>query len=84
MTEFKRKVLAVVREIPAGSVLSYGEVARRAGNPRAARAVGAIMHANHDPSVSCHRVIRTDGSLGGFNRGRQKKENLLRNEGYLG
>jgi len=67
---FRENVLAVVKAIPAGGVMSYGEVARRAGKPRAARAVGAIMRANHDPAVPCHRVIRADGNLGGYNRGR--------------
>ena len=80
---FRQKVLEIVKSIPAGGVMGYGEVARRAGNPRAARAVGVIMRANHDPSVPCHRVIRSDGKLGGFNRGKKEKEKLLRSEGYL-
>lgn len=83
MSEFRENVLVVVKTIPVGEVMSYGEVARRAGSPRAARAVGAIMRANHDPSVPCHRVICVDGRLGGFNRGPEEKEKLLRKEGYL-
>lgn len=83
MEIFREKVLKIVRGIPAGRVMSYGEIARRAGNPLAARAVGAMMRANRDPSVPCHRVIRSDGDLGGFNRGRKEKEILLRKEGYL-
>jgi O-6-methylguanine DNA methyltransferase len=84
MKDFRNKVLEIVKSIPRGGVMSYGEVARRAGNARAAQAVGAIMQANHDPAVPCHRVIKSNGQLGGFNRGPEKKQNLLRSEGYLG
>ena len=78
---FKQNVLAVVVKIPRGEVLSYKEVARRAGNPRAARAVGSIMKQNRDPNVPCHRVICSDGKIGGFNRGKEFKAVLLRKEG---
>ncbi len=61
--------------------MTYGEVARRAGNPRAARAVGTIMRANYDPTVPCHRVVRSDGTLGGYNRGVERKRELLRGGG---
>lgn len=66
---FAERVREVVRQIPKGKTLSYMKVASIAGSPRAARAVGMVMKNNHDPSVPCHRVIRADGSLGGFNRG---------------
>jgi len=83
-SQFKQNVLNVVRAIPIGSALSYKEVARRAGNLRAARAVGTIMRANHDASVPCHRVIRSDGKLGGYNGGgTHAKKELLRMEGYF-
>lgn len=78
---FKERVLIVVSEIPKGEVLSYKEVATRAGNPNAARAVGMIMSKNHDPSVPCHRVIGSDGKLHGYNRGLNKKYQLLIDEG---
>jgi O-6-methylguanine DNA methyltransferase len=79
---FKENVLEIVRNIPRGGVLSYGEVARRAGNPRAARAVGAMMKANHDATVPCHRVIRSDGEMGGYNNGGSSaKLKKLRAEG---
>jgi len=68
-SNFSDTVRAVVREIPKGTTLSYTEVARLAGNERAARAVARIMSRNYDPTVPCHRVIRADGSLGGYNRG---------------
>ena len=80
---FREQVFAVVQHIPRGKTLSYGEVARRAGNPKAARAVGAVLKTNYNPHIPCHRVIRADGSLGGYNRGgaKQKRKRLLR-EGY--
>lgn len=78
---FCKRVLDIVRLIPKGSVLTYGEVARRAGNPKAARAVGVILKTNYDSMIPCHRVIRSDGSLGGYNRGPQIKERLLLAEG---
>lgn len=81
---FRGHVLAVTMAIPRGSVLTYAEVARRAGNPRAARAVGSILHANFDPRVPCHRVICADGTPGSYNRGTKKKAALLRAEGALG
>lgn len=81
MLDFKDKVLQIVSKIPKGKVLSYGQVARRAGNKRAARAVGNIMKQNRDPNVPCHRVICSDGRIGGFNRGQEFKAALLRKEG---
>ncbi|HEY4514206.1 MAG: 6-O-methylguanine DNA methyltransferase [Candidatus Ryanbacteria bacterium RIFCSPHIGHO2_01_FULL_48_27] len=83
MKPFREKVLSIVAKIPKGRTLSYKEVARSAGNSKAARAVGAIMRANHDPQIPCHRVIRSDGSLGGFNRGRRKKREILEKEGAI-
>ncbi len=66
---FADRARAVVAKIPKGETLSYGEVARRAGNPKAARAVGAAMSKNFDPKIPCHRVVRADGTPGGYNRG---------------
>ncbi len=81
ITLFREKVLKIVKKIPKGKILTYGEVARRAGNPRAARAVGTILNKNYDPKIPCHRVIRSNGKLGGYNRGPRKKRNLLKKEG---
>jgi len=69
MPTFREKVIDIVRRIPSGHTLTYAEVAKRARSPRACRAVGNIMNANHDPEVPCHRVIRADGAPGGYNRG---------------
>lgn len=83
MTTFREKVFAIVRAIPAGHVLTYSEVARRAGSPRASRAVGNILKTNYDPAIPCHRVIRADGQAGGYNRGADQKISILRREGAL-
>ena len=80
---FKDLVFAVVRKISKGKTLTYGEVARRAGNLRAARAVGNILSTNFNPEIPCHRVIRTDGGLGGYNRGVENKLKKLKAEKAL-
>ena len=84
MSTFREKVLSIVRKIPMGKSMTYKEVARKAGNSKAARAVGAIMRTNYDPEIPCHRVIRSDGSLGSYNRGgTTKKRTILQREGAL-
>jgi len=71
-----------VAKIPKGKVLTYREVAARAGNPGAARVVGNLMKANFAPKIPCHRVIRSDGKPGDYNRGgSEKKRELLESEG---
>jgi O-6-methylguanine DNA methyltransferase len=77
MQSFAEKVRAVVAKIPKGKTLTYAQVAARAGNPLAARAVGTVMKNNYDPAVPCHRVIRSDGKLGEYNRGGPKKKHAL-------
>jgi O-6-methylguanine DNA methyltransferase len=74
-------VRAVVKAIPRGRAMTYREVAAAAGFPRAARAVGQVMKANRDPLIPCHRVIRADGTPGGYNRGPAAKIRRLREEG---
>lgn len=81
--DFRNRVLAVVRRIPAGQTRSYAEVAAVAGRPRAWRAVGNILKMNHDLTVPCHRVIRADDRLGGYNRGPRQKASRLRREGAV-
>jgi O-6-methylguanine DNA methyltransferase len=83
MTDFKQKVLNIVRKIPKGKVLTYKQVAARAGSPNASRAVGSILKTNFDPKIPCHRVIRSDGIAGEYNRGRENKIKLLRAEGAI-
>ncbi len=83
-SNFADIVRGIVRNIPKGTTLSYTEVARRAGNDRAARAVARIMAGNYDPTVPCHRVIRADGSPGGYNRGGiEQKRKILVSEGVI-
>ena len=82
MKTFTEKVMKVVRKIPKGNVLTYAEVAKRAGNAKAYRAVGNILNKNYDQTVPCHRVICRDGTLGGYNRGVRKKKQMLINEEY--
>jgi methylated-DNA-[protein]-cysteine S-methyltransferase len=84
---FKEMVQRVVRDIPKGKTLTYKEVALRAGSPGGARAVGMIMANNSDTTVPCHRVIRSDGKIGGYNgirggkEGSKAKLDLLQKEG---
>ena len=82
---FSAKVLEVVQKIPKGKVLTYKEVATKAGNAKASRAVGNIVAKNKDKNVPCHRVIKSDGTMGKYNglRGKSKKEILIK-EGYAG
>jgi O-6-methylguanine DNA methyltransferase len=80
-TEFQGKIWRNLLDIPYGEVVAYAELARRAGVPKAARAVGAACGANPVPIlVPCHRVIASDGSLGGFSCGLALKNKLLKKE----
>ncbi len=80
MKSFKEKVLMIVKGIPEGKTLTYKEVATLSGNPNASRAVGNILNKNYDKAIPCHRVIRSDGSPGGYNRGSDKKISILKIE----
>lgn len=83
-TPFADLVREAVRQIPKGETKTYGEVAAAVGRPGAARAVGTIMKNNFDPTVPCHRVIRSDGTIGDYNRGgAAEKRRLLVGEGAL-
>lgn len=78
---FAKRVCDAVKLIPEGKVATYRAVARCAGNPRAARAAGNTLHRNPFRTVPCHRVVRSDGSVGGFARGSGVKAALLKEEG---
>lgn len=82
MKIFAKKVLEVVSKIPKGKTMTYQEVARRAGSSQAFRAVGNILSKNFDPKIPCHRVIRSDGKLGGYNGLLGTKEKILKKEGF--
>src|SRR5436309_13317173 len=79
--DFSARVLFVVRRIPPGRVATYGDVARLAGRPRAARAVGNVMRGCRRPDVPCHRVIAAGGRLGGYGGSEALKRSLLVAEG---
>ncbi|MFA5842022.1 MAG: MGMT family protein [Candidatus Paceibacterota bacterium] len=78
---FKEKVYSIVAKIPRGETLTYKEVAQKAGKPGAYRAVGNILNKNYDPKIPCHRVVRSDGKIGDYNRGMKLKLELLKKEG---
>ena len=82
MKTFKERVLEVVAKIPEGKVMTYSQVAARAGNKNASRAVGNIMAGNQDKNIPCHRVVKSDGTIGMYNGLRGKsKEAILKKEG---
>jgi methylated-DNA-[protein]-cysteine S-methyltransferase len=78
----KNEVYNILLKIPAGKVSTYGDIAKALGHPKAARLVGQILHDNPNPVVvPCHRVIHSDGRLGGYAYGSERKRELLENEG---
>jgi AraC family transcriptional regulator of adaptative response/methylated-DNA-[protein]-cysteine methyltransferase len=80
-TAFQGRVWQALREIPVGATVSYTEIARRIGAPRAARAVAGACAANHlAVAIPCHRVVRNDGSLSGYAWGVERKRDLLDRE----
>jgi AraC family transcriptional regulator of adaptative response/methylated-DNA-[protein]-cysteine methyltransferase len=80
-TEFQQQVWALLRKIPPGRTKSYAEIAAALGNPRATRAVARACASNRVAVViPCHRVVRTDGALGGYRWGVERKERLLARE----
>ncbi len=82
--DFSRRVLEELALVPYGKVTTYGELARRAERPRAARAVGTVMNRNPIPIVlPCHRVVGAGGSLVGYGGGLERKEALLKLEGAI-
>lgn len=85
LTEFQQKVLTVLRNVRYGQTITYADLAKMTGKPTAARAVGGVMSKNPLPLIiPCHRVIRSDGSPGGFSAqgGIQTKKRMLQIEKY--
>ena len=81
MTPFAKKVYQVVSRIPLGEVRSYKWVAKKSGRPHAARSVGQILKHNPFPLIiPCHRVVNTNGRLGGYRWGKRTKQRLLKLE----
>lgn len=92
--DFTRKVLEVVSKIPSGKLMTYRQVAKKAGSQKAYRAVGSILRRNYRQSlrqfpihdfaaVPCHRVIRSDGHVGSYAKGQAEKEKILSKEGHV-
>ncbi len=80
-SSFAARVLSVVRRVPPGRVVTYGDVAALAGRPRAARAVGNLMRACRDHTLPAHRVVAAGGAIGGYAGDSGLKKELLRAEG---
>lgn len=83
LSDFRKRVYTVTAMIPKGYVATYRQIAEALGSSKYARAVGNALHANPFPSeqVPCHRVIRSDGVVGGYARGTQLKTQMLQSEG---
>ena len=76
------QVYDIVAQIPEGKVTTYGDIARALGHPRASRVIGRILNKNPNPIVTpCHRVIKSDGNIGGYAFGKARKKELLKKEG---
>ncbi len=84
MFSFSEQVFEVIKKIPRGEFLTYKEVAKLVGRPRAYRSVGNILNKNPDlKTIPCHRVIRSNGKVGGYRYGTKRKITLLRKEGII-
>jgi O-6-methylguanine DNA methyltransferase len=80
-SSFKERVFSVVSKIPKGKTLTYKQVAKFADSQKAYRAVGNILNSNADPkNIPCHRVIRSDGKVGGYRWGVKRKTSVLKKE----
>ena len=84
-TEFQKKVWRALTQIPRGKTITYKELAKKVGRPKAVRAVANAVGANPcAPYIPCHRVVRSDGTLGGYNRGgTEQKRAILKREHAL-
>ena len=80
---FKERIYNIVKKIPKGKLMTYKQVAELAGKPTAYRVVGNILNKNYNPNIPCHRVVRSDGKIGGYNRGAKTKKDLLIKEGVV-
>lgn len=82
MTDFKKQVYKTIKKIPKGKVSTYKQIAISIGKPKSSRAVGNALNKNPNaPEVPCHRVVKSDGSLGGYVKGEENKKSLLKKEG---
>ncbi len=81
LTDFQKKVYKICSKIPCGKVSTYNQIAKKTGQAGAYRAVGNTLNKNFDKNVPCHRVVRADGFIGGYNKGRFFKIKILQKEG---
>ena len=82
LTAFEKDVLAAAQKIPLGKATTYKEVAKKIGQPKAVRAVGNALNKNpNTPNIPCHRIVKSNGRVGGYARGMLKKIKLLKSEG---
>ena len=81
MISFREKAFSIVKKIPRGKTLTYKKVAQKAGSPKAWRTVGNILNKNRNPNIPCHRIVKSDGKIGGYNKGTKRKTSLLKKEG---
>ena len=82
MKSFNSLCYQILKKVPRGKATTYKEIARAAGKPKAARAVGNAMNRNpFAPKVPCHRVVKSNGEVGGFASGTKKKIEMLKKEG---
>lgn len=81
MTQFQNKVYKITSKIPKGKVVTYKQIAEATGIPEAARAVGNALNKNFNRKVPCHRVVKSNGGIGGFRGGVKKKTGILTQEG---
>lgn len=81
MLSFQQKVYEAVKKIPEGRVATYLDIAKAVGSPLAVRAVGGALNKNYSPEIPCHRVVGSDGRIGGYNKGSKAKVALLIEEG---
>jgi O-6-methylguanine DNA methyltransferase len=80
MNSFREKVYRVVKKIPKGKIMTYKEVAKAVCSPRSWRAVGNALNKNQSSKVPCHRVIKSNGEIGGYRKGAKKKIEILKSE----
>ncbi|MCK4553656.1 MGMT family protein [Candidatus Parcubacteria bacterium] len=81
-TKFEKDVLEIIKRIPAGNVTTYSEIVKAVGRPRAVRAAGNALNKNANaPIVPCHRVVKSNGNIGGYAGGVKEKIRLLHDEG---
>lgn len=81
MGDFVKKVYKVVKKVSRGRVVTYKDIAEAVGSPRAVRAVGGVLNKNYSPEIPCHRVVCSNGKVGGYNKGSRAKIRILMSEG---